>query len=228
MENQEPGNGSSGSAIASSLGLVFAAIGNETMGSIVLPAAFNNVVGIKPTVGLTSRCLVVPVSERQDTIGPTAKSVRDAAYVLQTIAGVDERDNYTSAIPNNGASPDYVAACRETALSGVRIGVTYHVLDLYAELVDPSLLAAFEQAIKDVEAAGAIVVEANFTQAAFEAFQTDKNSSLVLQAGFLTGRPEYLGELDEADNRNKNLTDVEKWTKALKPEESSGKGSHLG
>ena len=226
VENQAPGNGSSGSAIASALGLAFAAIGTETMGSIVLPAALNNVVGIKPTVGLTSRYLILPVSERQDTVGPIAKSVRDAAYVLQTIAGVDERDNYTSSIPGS-LTVDYVAACKETALTGVRIGVPYNVLDLYANRIDSSLLAAFEQAIKDVEAAGAIVVEANFTQASFEAFQTDKNNSLVLQADFLTGLPEYLGQLVEADNLIKDLTDVEKWTKALQTEDYSDKDTAI-
>ena len=78
----------------------------------------NNLVGIKPTVGLTSRYLVIPISEHQDTIGPMARTVRDAAYLLKAIAGSDPRDNYTLARPfANSSTPDYVAACNFSAFS---------------------------------------------------------------------------------------------------------------
>ncbi|KAK8040602.1 hypothetical protein PG991_000390 [Apiospora marii] len=76
---QDPSGSSSGSGVASSLGLALACLGTETDGSIVSPAGVNNLVGIKPTVGLTSRYLVVPISEHQDTIGPMARTVKDAA-----------------------------------------------------------------------------------------------------------------------------------------------------
>lgn len=98
----------------------------KTSGSILSPSDVNNLVGIKPTVGLTSRYLVIPISERQDTVGPMARTVKDAAYLLQAIAGADSHDNYTSAIPNNGTIPDYLAACDYSAFSGARIGVAWN------------------------------------------------------------------------------------------------------
>ena len=80
--DQDPSGSSSGSAVASALGLAFSALGSETSGSILSPAQFSNLVGIKPTVGLTSRNLVIPISEHQDTVGPLSRTVRDASYVL--------------------------------------------------------------------------------------------------------------------------------------------------
>ena len=97
--DQDPSGSSSGSGVSSSIGLAFAALGSETDGSIISPSDANNLVGIKPTVGLTSRDLVIPISEHQDTVGPMARTVKDAAYVLQAIAGLSPYDNYTSAIP---------------------------------------------------------------------------------------------------------------------------------
>ncbi|CAK1354153.1 unnamed protein product [Cercospora beticola] len=220
VEDQEPNGSSSGSAVASSLGLAFAALGTETLGSLVFPAEVNNVVAIKPTVGLTSRYLVVPISERQDTIGPIARTVKDAATVLQAIAGTDPRDNYTSAIPNDGAIPDYVAACRDDALSGVRIGVPYNVIAIYAESLEPSLLSAFEDAVEQINAAGATIVDANFT--AFEDFQYDQNNSLVLQGDFASGLSGYLAELVDVPTL-KNLSDVRSQTQSNPAEDYPGR-----
>ncbi|KAJ4297309.1 hypothetical protein N0V88_004227 [Collariella sp. IMI 366227] len=138
---QDPSGSSSGSAVASSLGLAAAALGTETDGSIISPANCNNIVGIKPTVGLTSRYLVVPISEHQDTIGTMARSVKDAAYLLSAIAGPDPKDNYTSAIPFS-TIPDYVSACDLNALSGKRIGVPRALIDTTSPHFTP-LLAAF-------------------------------------------------------------------------------------
>ena len=76
---QDPSGSSSGSGVSSSIGLALAALGSETSGSILSPSDVNNLVGIKPTVGLTSRYLVVPISEHQDTVGPMARTVKDAA-----------------------------------------------------------------------------------------------------------------------------------------------------
>ncbi|TDZ34496.1 putative amidase [Colletotrichum spinosum] len=83
--NQSPSGSSSGSGVATSIGLVWASLGTETSGSITLPSEVNNIVGIKPTVGLTSRYLVVPISEHQDTVGPMARTVKDAAHLLSAI-----------------------------------------------------------------------------------------------------------------------------------------------
>ena len=95
--DRNPGGSSSGSAAAVSASFVAASVGTETNGSIVIPAHNCGVVGIKPTVGLTSRAGVVPVSHNQDTVGPHGRTVADAAAVLGALVGVDPRDPFTSA-----------------------------------------------------------------------------------------------------------------------------------
>lgn len=124
-EKQDPGGSSSGSGVASDLGLAFASLGTETDGSFIFPSHKNGIVGVKPTMGLTSRHLVIPCTEHQDTVGPMARTVRDAAAVLQAIAGYDPKDNYTSVIPH---IPGYVSACKANALHGARIGIPWNVI----------------------------------------------------------------------------------------------------
>ena len=154
---QDPSGSSSGSGVATSIGLAWATIGTETAGSIVFPAHANGVVGIKPTVGLTSRYLVVPISEHQDTVGPLARTVTDAAYLLQAIAGPDDKDNYTSAIPfRDGELPDYVAACKMSGLEGKRVGVSRALL---GEHPREAVLAHFEAALEVLRSAGATIVD---------------------------------------------------------------------
>lgn len=122
VEKQTPCGSSSGSGVAASLGLAAAALGTETAGSITCPAAYNNVVGIKPSVGTTSRHGVVPVTLRQDTTGPLAQSIADAALLLDVMAGVDPLDNYTSAQPWD-SPPSFTAALNLSALQGKRLGM---------------------------------------------------------------------------------------------------------
>lgn len=205
---QDPSGSSSGSGVSSSLGLALAALGTETDGSILSPSDVNNLVGIKPTVGLTSRYLVIPISEHQDTVGPMARYVKDAAYILQQIAGYDPRDNYTSAIPNNGTLPDYVAACDFDAFKGKRIGIARNVLDIYG--VDPPVLAAFNTAVKQIEEAGATIVDANFT--AFDEYLLSGNETLVLNADFLVDLANYFSELTYNPNNLQNLMDELRFT----------------
>ena len=100
-DNRNPCGSSSGSAVAVAAGLVPVAIGTETNGSISCPASVNGVVGIKPTVGLVSRSGVIPISKTQDTAGPMAKTVKEAARVLEYIAGYDRKDRATRAIPSD-------------------------------------------------------------------------------------------------------------------------------
>src|SRR4051794_26694731 len=159
----DPSGSSSGSAVGSSIGLALGSLGTETYGSILSPASQNNLVGIKPTVGLTSRSLVVPISEHQDTVGPMARTVKDAAYLLHAIAGKDPYDNYTSAIPFK-TIPDYVAACKISALKGKRLGVPRNVIALTNDATAAPIIPAFNAALKVLEAAGANIVEnTNFT-----------------------------------------------------------------
>ena len=98
-ENRNPCGSSSGSAVAVAAGLVPIAIGTETNGSISCPASVNGVVGIKPTVGLVSRSGIIPISKTQDTAGPMAKTVKQAARALEYMSGYDPKDRRTSTIP---------------------------------------------------------------------------------------------------------------------------------
>ena len=98
VTNGDPLGSSSGSAIAVSIGLCSAALGTETDGSIIGPASRNGIVGIKPTVGLTSRSNVIPISSRQDSVGALGRTVVDVALVLEVIQGMDPKDNLTRRI----------------------------------------------------------------------------------------------------------------------------------
>lgn len=144
--DQDPSGSSSGSGVASALGLALASLGTETDGSIVSPSDANNLVGIKPTVGLTSRFLVIPISQHQDTVGPMARTVKDAAYLLAAIAGKDTNDNYTSAIPYDPL-PDYVAACNFSALAGKRLGVPRNVIEFFSDNTTGPIVSAFDEAL---------------------------------------------------------------------------------
>ena len=119
-----PGGSSSGSGIAVSANLVAVAIGTETSGSILSPGSSNGVVGIKPTVGLVSRSGILPITADQDTAGPLARTVTDAAILLGEIAGHDPNDPATAPclIPGNCFS-DYTKFLKKHALRGARIAV---------------------------------------------------------------------------------------------------------
>jgi len=109
-----------GSAIAANLAAV--GVGTETDGSIICPSSTNGLVGIKPTVGLASRAGIVPISHTQDTPGPMARTVRDAALLLAAMAGVDARDTATSESVGK-VPPDFVTGLDANALKGARLGV---------------------------------------------------------------------------------------------------------
>ena len=208
---QDPSGSSSGSAVASSLGLALASLGTETDGSILSPSDVNNLVGIKPTVGLTSRALVVPISEHQDTVGPIARTVKDAAYLLAAIAGKDSYDNYTSAIPFDKI-PDYVGACNFNALKGKRLGVVRNLIDLSYDATAAPIVPVFNAALDVLRAAGAIIVEnTNFT--GYEALNAGSYSNIVLEADFVSDLPkEYLSKLTYNPNNIHTLNDLRNFT----------------
>jgi amidase len=119
-----PGGSSSGSAIAVSANFASVGVGTETSGSILSPASSNGIVGIKPTLGLVSRTGIVPISADQDTAGPLARTVTDAALLLGVLAGVDPADAATSACEAPGSCPtDYTQFLDPGALAGARIVV---------------------------------------------------------------------------------------------------------
>lgn len=117
---------SSGSAAAVAAGFTTIAIGTETNGSIICPSAANGIVGIKPTVGLVSRAGIVPISSTQDTAGPMARDVRDAAIALTTLAGSDPRDPATADADRHAV--DYTKFLDPDALRGKRIGVVRELM----------------------------------------------------------------------------------------------------
>ena len=174
--------------------------------------------GIKPTVGLTSRALVIPISQRQDTVGPMARSVKDAAYLLQAIAGKDPNDNYTSAIPYDPL-PDYVAACNYSSLRGKRIGIPRNVIT--PEQGDEPVLAAFEAAIQTIKRAGATIVDnTNITAYALDQYLNGNSSIIVLEADFVSDLPdEYLSKLTYNPENVHDLADVSNFTHTFPPED---------
>jgi amidase len=119
--DRNPSGSSSGSAVAVAAGLAPVAVGTETDGSIVCPASACGVVGIKPTLGLVSRHGIVPISAAQDTAGPMARTVADAAALLSVLAGPDPADLATAAAA--GQPADYTTFLDPGALAGARIGV---------------------------------------------------------------------------------------------------------
>lgn len=120
--NRNPCGSSSGSAVAVAANLAMVAIGTETNGSIVCPSSSNGIVGIKPTVGLVSRSGVIPISYTQDTPGPMARTVRDAAICLGALTGIDSLDDKTLASRGKFYS-DYTQFLKEDGLKGKRIGL---------------------------------------------------------------------------------------------------------
>ncbi|KAF2117123.1 amidase signature domain-containing protein [Lophiotrema nucula] len=212
---EDPSGSSSGSGVSSSLGLALASLGTETDGSIVSPSEMNNLVGIKPTVGLTSRALVIPISERQDTVGPMARTVRDAAYLLQAIAGPDKADNWTSAQPFNDTLPDYVGACKLDALKGKRIGVPRNAID---GSVTTTVLTAFNAALTVLADAGAIIVE-NTNYTAYDQYLRSNAEGIVLDADFVANLAAYLAQLTYNPNNVTSLADVRAFTQSFGPEE---------
>ena len=120
--DRSPSGSSSGSAAGVSAGLAPLAVGTETDGSIVSPSSACGVVGVKPTAGLVSRTGIVPLSPVQDTAGPMAKSVADAAAMLSVLAAADPDDPAASALPAHAAT-DYTQFLDPAALDGARIGV---------------------------------------------------------------------------------------------------------
>jgi len=151
--DRNPSGSSSGSGAAVSANLCAAAIGTETDGSIISPAAACGLVGIKPTVGLLSRSGIIPISHSQDTPGPMARSVADAAALLGALIGIDPRDAATNASRGKSVS-DYTAFLKADALRGARVGVVRK----YFGASEP-LDKLMEGAIEVIKHAGAAVVD---------------------------------------------------------------------
>lgn len=182
--SHSPCGSSSGSAVAMAANLAAVSIGTETDGSIVCPAAVNGVVGLKPTVGLVSRNGIIPISFSQDTAGPITRTVADAAAVLTTIAGRDDADPATAAMPGR-AVYDYTARLKVDGLRGARIGVLDSTL-----LRRPGIAPLVRHAIDELRRAGATVVPVP----ALDEEQWADAEQIVLRHEFKAGLERYLAQ----------------------------------
>lgn len=194
--DHNPCGSSSGSGAAVSSNLCVVAVGTETDGSIVCPASVNGVVGMKPTVGLISRSGIIPISKTQDTAGPMARTVEDAAILLSILSGIDDKDSITN--ESNGKSfKDYTQFLDLNALKGKRIGI-----EKKPQGTNQFINALLDNAINLLKQKGATIIEIDYI---------DKINALgeaefeVLQYEFKEGLNHYLAT---ANAKVKSLKDV--------------------
>jgi amidase len=184
--------------VAVSANLCAAALGTETDGSIMSPSSNSGVVGIKPTVGLTSRAGVIPISHSQDSVGPHARTVADAAALLSAIAGgTDARDSATGAAPG---AMDYTRYLDRAGLRGARIGVARKFHTGYSEHTD----RVFEHALEVLRSCGAAIIddveipgEAELRKP-LEGAGDDTSEAVALQYEFKTDLAAYLATRPDA------------------------------
>jgi amidase len=226
--DRNPCGSSSGSGAAASANFATVSFGSETDGSIVCPGNANGVVAIKPTVGLTSRAGVVPISHTQDTVGPHARTVADAAAAL----GVIQSRTYDGRDPATGSAPlgwrgrfsrptnlpaDYTQFLDPNGLKGARIGITRVGLNGFTNVTTPTAVtAAIEAAFKALTDAGATVIDLDaagftFTPAAGETGVLLYDFKNDVRAYFATrvGVPVAGGSLQTAIDFNNAHADVE-------------------
>lgn len=166
FEGQVAKGSCGGCAVGASIGLAWASVVTDNDGSITMPASQNNVVGFKPTVGLTSRHLAIPQVLKQDladtlrleSVGTMARTVKDAAYLMKAIMGRDRMDPYTARIPFD-LYPNYVAACREDGLQGMRIGFSRSLTWLFQICTYDLSTDKFNQALDMMRKAEATIVD---------------------------------------------------------------------
>jgi amidase len=179
---------SSGSGAAVAANLCVAAIGTETDGSIISPAQTNGIVGIKPTLGLASRSGIIPLAHSQDTPGPMARTVADAAIMLGALTGVDVNDSATKSSKKRALS-NYAKYLDLDGLKGARIGVARNMAG-----ANPRIIKIFELCIEVMKQLGAIIVDPadvpNFDK--FGATEVE-----VLHFEFKADLNKYLKTLDE-------------------------------
>src|SRR5579859_436382 len=181
--DRNPSGSSAGSGSAVSGNLCAVAIGTETNGSVVSPSSICGIVGIKPTVGLLSRSGIIPISRTQDTAGPMARTVKDAALLLAALAGVDPDDPVTQ--ESQGKAPkDYITGLDGNGLKGKRLGIEKAALTGHEGIV-----AALQEAIAVLKAQGATVVEIELQKLMTEPGSVE---GMILQYEFKDGVNKYL------------------------------------
>jgi amidase len=180
--DRNPCGSSSGTAAAITASLAAVGVGTETDGSIMCPSAVNGIVGLKPTVGLVSRTGIIPISASQDTAGPMARTVADAALLLSALAGVDAADSATRDAEGRVAA-DYTRFLDPDALKGRRFGLMRQAMGYH-----PDVDASTEQAVAAMRAAGAEVVDVRI--ATYDAWNDPELEVLLYE--FKDGLNRYL------------------------------------
>lgn len=204
--DRNPCGSSSGSGAAVAANFCAVAVGTETDGSVIAPASFCGIVGIKPTVGLLSRSGIIPISSTQDTAGPMTRTVKDAAILLSVLTGVDDADLVTQ--ESRGQShPDYTAFLDAAALKGKRIGVEKAYLNGH-----PDVVALYKSNIEVLKAQGATIVEVDLLERCGE---VGRYETAVLQFEFKDGVNKYLAG---AKAPVKNLAEVIEFNRRNEPE----------
>jgi amidase len=211
--DRNPCGSSSGSGVSTSADLAAAAVGTETDGSVVCPSGANANAGIKPTLGLLSRAGIVPISAEQDTAGPMARNMTDAAVLLGAMTGVDPADPATAKQSGN-AFTDYTQFLKANALRGARIGVwRENSFEIDGVAVDADVSAIMDKTIAALEAAGSTIVDpadipfGDWADAEFPAllceFKTDIATYLRTYTG--PGYPKTLQDLIDFNNDHPEL-----------------------
>ncbi|KAK9286523.1 hypothetical protein L1049_014921 [Liquidambar formosana] len=211
----DPCGSSSGSAISVAANMAAVSLGTETDGSIICPSSHNSVVGIKPTVGLTSRAGVIPISPRQDTVGPMCRTVLDAVYVLDAIVGFDNNDAETTReaskyIPFGG----YKQFLRTDGLKGKRLGLVRNPFFIFPN--GSVIKQAFDEHFHTLREGGAVLVD-HLQIDNIRALFTSSSEDQALQAEFKLALNAYLKELVASPVRsladviafNKKFSDLE-------------------
>lgn len=222
--DRNPSGSSAGSGSATASSLCVVSVGTETDGSIVSPASVNGLVGIKPTVGLWSRSGIIPISATQDTAGPMARTVTDAAILLGAGAGEDPKDPVTGESKGK-AHKDYTSFLTREGLKGKRIGVEKSHFE-----EAPDLVSLLKSAIKVLEAQGATVVTMDLHSQLEKLGHAEYQ---VLLYEFRDGLNRYLAS---SESRIKTLKDLIAFNEANEPRampffkqeiliESEGKGN---
>jgi len=194
--DRTPCGSSSGSAVAVAANLTCVAVGTETDGSIVCPSSINGVVGIKPTLGLVSRAGVIPVAHSQDTVGPIARTVTDAAILLGAMVGVDKGDAATKSSAGR-TQRDYSKFLDRHGLEGARIGIPREAYFGYSDKAD----AIAEKAIERMRKLGARIIDpANIPTA--KQMSSSEDEMTVLLYEFKDDLNHYLSDLESSKVRS--------------------------
>ena len=204
--NRNPSGSSAGSGSAAAANLCAVAIGTETDGSIVSPASVNGLVGIKPTVGLWSRSGIIPISATQDTAGPMARTVKDAAILLSAICGTDRADAVTRNSEGK-THKDYTAFLDRNSLKGKRLGI-----EKSFSKGNPDVVNLLNKTIALLKEKGATIVEVDLLKSIYAIGEAENT---ILHYEFKDGLNKYLASANAKVKSLKEVIDYNNQNEAL-------------